>query len=557
MRFMVRRALVLCAMVAVCQRAVAEEANILADPSFEITKDRDQFGLVFAKWGGWKFEGDCDFRVGHVAHSGKTSCLLVGGAMPKIRIQQTVELEPGRYRITAWLRGLDITPGTYNALTEFMFDGKYIQLGKGGTFGWTPITYVADVAAKKQISLSFGLMGVGYFWIDDVTLTRVGNDIPVTDKPLLGDEEAPIALPGKLNDKALHCPECGYQNLPEWNHCYACGTSLLTTAARFAGPVVKPIEFLDRNPFEGTTITNCVPLEGKALRFDAPYAVDLRPQNWLGYDFLKIDFFSDSADPRPIGVEIQDQGTRDYWTRVNYTTIIPPGRSTLTIPVKQLYVGEKSRPGRMLDLAGIRKFVISQGENKTPLFMINLRLERDESPALARFDGLYAFDLGTNTSPVLEGFTQITPGTLYNPGRGYGLKNARIFRAFDALQPDPLYQDFICIESGGLAVDVPNGKYRVMVNMDSPSGFWGEYQVYSRRSILRKASRLLRRAWILPLSRRSIFVSGRWKIRLSTTHSTNTRSPIFRRRCLTSTWKTGSCRSIFRERILHAAFRQS
>ncbi len=64
------------------------------------------------------------------------------------------------------------------------------------------------------------------------------------------------------------------------------------------------------------------------------------------------------------------------------------------------------------------------------------------------------------------------------------MKDARIWRAFDALQPDPLYQDFICIEGGGLAVDVPNGKYRVFVNIDSPSGFWGEYQTYRQRTIL-------------------------------------------------------------------------
>ena len=119
-----------------------------------------------------------------------------------------------------------------------------------------------------------------------------------------------------------------------------------------------------------------------------------------------------------------------------------------------------------------------------PLFLDNLRLERDTAAQGAFFDGLYAFDFGTGTSPVMDGFTPITPATLYSPGRGYGLKNAKVWRAFDALQPDPLYQDFICIESGGLAVDVPNGKYRVFVNMDSPSGFWGEYQVYRERSIL-------------------------------------------------------------------------
>ncbi len=81
--------------------------QLLADPSFEITKEKDQFGLVFARWGGWKYEGDCEFRVGEVAHSGKHSCLLSGGAGAKIRVTQNVVLEPGRYRVTAYLRGLD------------------------------------------------------------------------------------------------------------------------------------------------------------------------------------------------------------------------------------------------------------------------------------------------------------------------------------------------------------------------------------------------------------------------------------------------------------------
>ncbi len=84
----------------------------------------------------------------------------------------------------------------------------------------------------------------------------------------------------------------------------------------------------------------------------------------------------------------------------------------------------------------------------------------------------------------MDGFIAITPATRYSKERGYGLKDARVWRAFDALQPDPLYQDFLCIEAGGLAVDVPNGKYRVFVNLDSPSGFWGEYQTYRRRSVL-------------------------------------------------------------------------
>src|SRR5204863_2223475 len=102
----------------------------LEDPSFEITKEKDRFGLVFAKWGGWKYEGDCDFRVGQVAHTGTHSCLLFGGAGPKIRVAQNVVLKPGRYRVNAYLRGVDIGTGNSGMTTELMFDGKYIQLNK-------------------------------------------------------------------------------------------------------------------------------------------------------------------------------------------------------------------------------------------------------------------------------------------------------------------------------------------------------------------------------------------------------------------------------------------
>ena len=152
------------AAVALIPVAVAEAAeNLLADPSFEVTKSKDQFGLVFARWGGWKYEGDCDFRVGDVARTGKHSCLLYGGIGAKIRVTQNVELTPGRYRVTAYLRGLDIGRGTYNAATEFMFDGKYQQLNKTGTFGWTRLTYVGQIGEKKQAGPSFGHDGPRLF----------------------------------------------------------------------------------------------------------------------------------------------------------------------------------------------------------------------------------------------------------------------------------------------------------------------------------------------------------------------------------------------------------
>ncbi len=480
--------LLLAAAVALIPGACSRgDDNLLADPSFEVSKSKDQFGLVFARWGGWKYEGDCDFRVGEVARTGKHSCLLHGGIGAKIRVAQNVELSPGRYRVTAYLRGLDLGRGTYNATTEFMYNGKYQQLNKNGTFGWTKLTYVGEIKEKKEAGPSFGLMAPGYFWIDDVSLERVGDEVPLTEASVLGTEEAPIAPPVEIVGAAVRCSECGYRNNPDGATCYACGTVLTARPAVASGPPIKPIAtFEDRNPISGGTVVAVHATEGRrALRVDRGYASLDEPQDWLGYDFVKADLYTEARKPLSLYVEVRDAATRDYWTRVNYSTVVPPGQSTLVIPIKQLYVGEKSRPGRMLDLGHITRLVLGMGDAPAaPLFLDNLRLERDDSPSRVVFEGLHAFDFGTSTSPVMEAFTPITPSTLYSKGRGYGLKDARIWRAFDALQPDPLYQDFVCIEAGGLAVDLPSGKYRVFVNIDSPSGFWGEYQTYRKRAIL-------------------------------------------------------------------------
>jgi len=275
--------------------------------------------------------------------------------------------------------------------------------------------------------------------------------------------------------------------------------AVLTMAACFVQaddlPAVKLLaSFEDKNPFDGATVVAEHATDGqKALRIDAGYASMDGPQNWSGYDFLKADLFSAAHDPQQIYIEIRDTASKDYWTRVNYQTVIPPGQSTLILTLSSLYIGEKSRPGRKLDLPNVTRLVFSVGDKpQGAVFLDNLRLERDDAAKKAAFDGLHAFSLGPADSPVIEGFTRISPATVYEKSRGYGLLNAHVWKTFNALQPDPLYENFICIESGGLAVDVPNGSYHVVVNCDSPSGFWGEYQVYTERSILAEGKEVSR-----------------------------------------------------------------
>src|ERR1035437_2830463 len=134
-----------CLIVMCIPSATDSAANLIDDPSFEITKDRDQFGRVFAKWEGWKYEGDCNFEVGLVPHTGHTSALLSCTPAGKIRIVQQQDLEPGRHSIPAYIRGLDIGISTYNLDVEFMFNEKYFPLRKNGSFGWTRLTYVVEL----------------------------------------------------------------------------------------------------------------------------------------------------------------------------------------------------------------------------------------------------------------------------------------------------------------------------------------------------------------------------------------------------------------------------
>ena len=160
-------------------------------------------------------------------------------AEPKIRISQTQKaLPPGRYKITAYIRGLDIGEGIWRQNTELAFDGKYMRLNKNGTFGWTPLTYVAEVKANNADGPSFGLMAPGYFWIDDVSLERVGNDVPLTGQPVLGKEESPIAPPAPLG-RGGPLPGLRLPQPAGLEHCYACGSPLGSAKVAGNGPAVK------------------------------------------------------------------------------------------------------------------------------------------------------------------------------------------------------------------------------------------------------------------------------------------------------------------------------
>jgi hypothetical protein len=464
--------------------------NLLPDPSIEQIQPPNQFGIPFKLWGGWKFEGDCAFRVGEVARTGEHSAELVGGQGCKLRLYSPkVTVEPGRYRFACYLRGLDIGEHPWRLSEDFNFaDDKYYQGHLKGTFGWTRMAIVKDVPQRQAVSCAIGLWAPGRLWVDDAELVKVGNDVPLTDGVVFDKEEAPIAPPGPLDPaQAVACPDCGYRNMPIWGRCYACGAKLAAAEAKPAGPDVKVLaDFAAgaKAPFDnGTAVHDHAADGGWSLKVDHDWTSWDAPQDWTGYDYLTVDVDNPGDVPHAVYVEIRDKQTTDYWTRVNYWTTAPPGRSVVRMPLS-IYVGEKSRPGRPLDRAAITRTVLNLTDvSANPLYFSRLRLERDTLWNKVTVPGLQAFHFGPGSNPEVRGFKSVTPATIYSAGRGYGFKNAHIWRPFDVLQPDPLYQAFICVESGGFAVDLPNGRYHVFCNIDSPSGYWGEVQTYRHRVV--------------------------------------------------------------------------
>ena len=476
--------IVICLLIA--KFCAAGNVNLFKNPSFEETQQPDQYGHKFKEWGGWIYEQPSRLEIGSIARTGKFSYELVNDQGGKSRLlSPQLKLEPGRYRIKYFMRGLSIGPGQWNIpLGLFVnFDGKNFNIKKNGTFGWTPVTYVFEVKQPvDNFMLGVGLFAGGWLWIDDVSLVKVGENVELTSEPVIGTEEYSISPPGALQKHAIHCRECGYRNNPGWGHCYACGRELPAKREGNASPAVKVITDFENGKagdFKGGAVVKDSSLQGH-YALSSNTAITLKKsQDWSQYDHFRVDVFNPGETSAPVYMEIHDALTNSYWTRVNYITAVPPGKSTITLPT-ELYVGEKARPGRPLLRDRISKVYIDTKRSK--LLFDNFRLERLNTGAVL-FDGLTAIDFGPADSPVMPGFRQATLAMQYEPGRGFGWENAKLWKAFNALQPDLLFQDFICPLSGNFRIELPNGKYHVIMNIDSPGGYWGEVQSYSQRRV--------------------------------------------------------------------------
>jgi hypothetical protein len=478
--------------------ASAQAQNLLANPSFEETQAYDKAGVQFKDWtgqidlrpkppvddfnNGYLNRNPYRFQAGVIAHSGKRSFEMVGEMGCDLRLLgPDIQLKPGRYKLSMFVRGLSVGKNKAGRQIELgVAPQQAIDLKKDGTFGWTPLTYVFDAdatAQAKPFQLTLGLVSSGWLWVDDVSLQVVDAQTPLSAEPVWGKEESPIAAATKPASQAetINCPQCGYIVNPADKQCYACGQEI--SFDQVSWPVAKLLADVPTAELAGGQAVDDSPLGKGALRVAKSIAANGN-MDLSRYDYLVCDTYNPTKDPIDVRFMLADARTDDYWTRLNTNTYVPPGVGRFCIPLDS-YIGEKSRPDRNLLRGSVLTVAVSP---RQPLDIINLRVVRADASAV-KFAGLRAFDFGPLQSGVMDGFSQVTSAMKYEPLRGFGWENADIVRAITALQPDALFQDWINIRQGGFRVDLPNGKYHVIMNLDMPGAFWGQVENYTQRTV--------------------------------------------------------------------------
>ena len=452
-------------------------AEILANGDFEADPGADAAQPI-PDWRFFVWSGAASAtRDDSARPAGGRSARLEAAAPGKAAIHQKLTLPAGRHRLSALVAAHGLTAGkdrlTARLHVELAGSRAVFVAIPEGDLDWTQAEAVFDLEVETAATVYVFLYGSGRLWVDDLRIAPLDPATPAQPGARIAAAPLePLRFDPPLTPEDLllepYCDDPGMAGRPYCRRLQGRDLAALRpprleaprTLASFdpPRPMGERAGHLDLNPTHGL------------------------PADWTGYDTLEIRLDNPGERTLDALVEIRDGQSRNYWSRVNWYTQVPPGPQVVRIPL-QVFVGEKSviRERRRLDTSDItRLFVdlIGPGE----VHIAELRLA-SEPPLTADFPRLIKLDPGTPTSPVMAGFTPLTAGRLYRPDAGYGLSaEARVERNEDRRHPDDLLRDWISISRGGLAFELPDGDYRVWMMLEDP-GYWEYVQNYDRRAV--------------------------------------------------------------------------
>lgn len=462
--------------------------------------DTSDFATGLGEWKAWGTgEQTHSAALGHAAPG---SVMLQCGSGQEQTLHRALPLAPGRYRVTAWLRG-DIGEGQwgFGGWIFYAVSEKHETVVRDlkGAFDWSRVTFTIEVPAGcENTHLWFRLKAPGSLWLDDIAVE------PHTGEPIayqFARSETAFPKPNAVG-VGSRCVDCHRWWAAEAGHCLLCGAALAGAdgaggdAAEATPPerlligfeAARAAEEKKRHVIRRTTDAQAT--EGARAgviafgRYNNMSLGDPAMRDWSGYDYFAIDVFNPLTTVERFSIAISDKEAASYWDQLNHYTRLTPGWNRLRFHINR-HVGERGsvKIKRYLDRRNIRRlwFAVAP-EDPRPVeagFLVdNVRLLK-APPAPVAVAGMHAFDFVQESSRVQGGFLPVLERHRYHPDVGFGFVDAAIWRSHDSVYADTLNRDGIFVLKGGFGIDLPAGRYVVYLCVN-PLGYWNEH-FWSRR----------------------------------------------------------------------------
>ena len=200
--------------------------NLLKDGGFEQYLDQpDDQGNPFKVWSGWKWEGNCR-RVAdtEIKHGGQASAEMLSYGPCKLGLSQTFRTEAGWYKLSGYVRAVELHPGLYERGLVVSFEPKGKEMMTDlptGSYGWRKfeVTQHFDEPCDSTL-LYIYLFGSGRVWLDDLGLEKV-EGAGLKNGLVLGSAEE--TLQGFSGASGIPCSFCGLKVDPKAAKCAVCG----------------------------------------------------------------------------------------------------------------------------------------------------------------------------------------------------------------------------------------------------------------------------------------------------------------------------------------------
>jgi hypothetical protein len=470
----------------------AAGTQLLANPGFSELKPDGKLG----GWTSFVWYGDARMSPNEAAYNGAKAVMLANTGPAKQAIFQTVPVQRCSYRLSAEMAGFELQPQEWDQAATILVSlkgGRDVShpVFKTAT-DWRHVEMVFTAETGGEAIIYFFNIGSGAVFVAEPKLEPLGNCTPEPDSfQVANAASAPLTYepPVTIEDTLL----AGYCRNQAFATRDVCKRLAAVDVSKFAAGEKKPPVAI--TTFERSSVLSWPSREAAALLQANPGAnvvvpeqyifakssTQAMPKDWRGYDWLRFEVINPTKTPQPLAVEVWDDKTTGYWSRVTWMTQAVPGRSVLEMPL-QIFVGEKSTIGdrARLNLAAVEKLVFVG--TKTELLIDKVRIEQEPADTTA-FPELIALDAGPASSPVMKGFMPLTASTQYRKARGWGLApGTAIAKVEDRRHPDNLHRDWISFAHGGLDFDLPDGAYHVWMVVEDP-GYWDYYPSWRSRQI--------------------------------------------------------------------------